>query len=83
MLWTMLCYPLVKNKDDYFQQFVPMCLVLAIGYTVFFAFQIYLHKLQKDKFNGAVLLNLIGPMISIGLNFFKDQPSDKNVLAIA
>ena len=60
-----------------------MGLVLAIGYTLLFGFQIYLHKLPKDKFNGAVFLNLIGPIISVGLNCFKDQPSDKNVLAIA
>ena len=78
----MFCYPLVKNKDDYYEQFVPMSLVLVIGYTVFFAFQIYLHKLPKNRFNGAVLLNLIGPLISIGLNFYKDQPSEKNLLAI-
>lgn len=82
MLWTMLCYLLVKNKDDFYEQIIPMSLVLVIGYTVFFAAQIYLHKLPKDQFNGAILLNLIGPLISIGLNFFKDQPSEKNILAI-
>lgn len=71
-LWTMLCYLLIKNKDEFYEQMVPMSLVLVIGYTVFFAFQMYLQKLPKNLFNGAILLNLIGPMISIGLNFYKD-----------
>lgn len=76
-------YLLMANKSDYWNYAFPANIVLFFGFAAQFAFQIYLQGLPEEETGYALTLRLIGPLTSIGLNFFKYGTDEKNFYSIS
>ena len=71
-------YVLIKNKFDFWNYIIPANIILFLGMCVFMGFQVYLQNLKDDEHGYAIWLLLVGPVISIALNFFKHLITGKN-----